>query len=126
MHSEVLVVAAVLSCVGCARVKRGSQPICYRQLGEVPVRGVTPNVPQSVSLVEDQEDKSKPDAVIYRRVSSESVVRQLTREREVSASKPTAPAPHAKADQEKVRLSRLLEMNLISREEYNKRMRAFR
>ena len=126
MRSEALVVAAVLSCAGCARVQRGPQPICYRKLGEVPVRGVTQSESLSVSLVEKHEDKSKPDAVIYRSVPSESEVRQLARKREESASKPAAPAPQAEADQEKVRLRRLLEMNLISREEYNKRMGASR
>ena len=126
MRSKALVVAAVLSCAGCARVQRGPQPICYRQLGEVPARGVTQSEPLSVSLVEKHEDESKPDAVIYKRVPSESEVRQLAREREKLASKPEVTAPQAEADQEKVRLRRLLEMNLISREEYNKRMGASR
>ena len=126
MRSEALIVAAVLSCAGCARVQRGPQPICYRQLGEVPVRVMTSREPVSVSIVERHEDKSKPDAVIYRRVPSESEVRQLAREREKLDSKPEVTAPQAEADQEKVRLRRLLEMNLISREEYNKRMGVFR
>ena len=116
MRSEALVVAAVLSCAGCARVQRGPQPICYRKLGEVPVRGVTQSESLSVSLVEKHEDKSKPDAVIYRRVPSESEVRQLARKREESASKRAAPAPQAEADQEKVRLRRLLEFIMITTE----------
>lgn len=121
MRSEFLVAAVFLACSGCARVQRGTRPICYRQLGEVPTREAAPSESMSLSLVERQEDKPKSAAVIYKRIPTEEEVKRISREQEkpvVESIRPTS----SETDWEKARLRRLLEMNLISREEYTRRM----
>lgn len=115
---------ALLALSGCfGRVQRGPAPLYYRTVEDRYAE--VPTVPQPVVAAPEKPASAVSQSVIFKRTSNEQEVERLAEERvakeAVRATKPVEKVPSAR-EKEELRLRRLLDMEMISQEEFNRRM----